>query len=88
MFQILFLDTTKFWGNCIPKCLPPGYEPEFTTANVSLLKQFEIATLQRIENAHEVRKKTSVFLCGCYMCNYWGDRTDTGYRVNRYDQST
>jgi len=34
----------------------------------------------RIENAHQVRKKTFVFLlCGCYMYNYWGDRTDSGF---------
>jgi len=35
-----------------------------------------------IENAHKERKKIFVFLCGCCMYNYWGDRTNTGLCVS------
>ena len=34
-----------------------------------------------IENVHKVRKKIFVLLFGCYMHNYWEDRTDTGLCV-------
>jgi len=38
----------------------------------------KILNYTKIENAHKVSKNMFVLLCGCYMYNYWGDRTDTG----------
>jgi len=34
---------------------------------------------------HKARNKTFVFLCGCYMCNCWVDKNDTGL-CESYDQ--
>jgi len=46
------------------------------TPQVDSLNLAELA-YTRIKNALKYARKLSCFLCGCYMYNYWGDRTDT-----------
>ena len=52
---------------------------KWQTPRVDSLKFVNFAI---IENEHKVRKEIFVFLCGYYICNYWGDRTDTGLCVS------